>query len=77
MLPLSLSLTGEEGVGTLASIKNENSARPHSISLHRSEKERERDKEKEGEREGESRKCGRALSIPHSVSQSACVIIIK
>ncbi len=31
---------------------------------------RERDKEKE------SRKCERALSVPHSVSQSACVVII-
>ncbi len=29
---LSLSLTGEEGVRILASIKNENSARPHSLS---------------------------------------------
>ncbi len=27
-------------------------------------------------RERKSRKCGRALSVPHSVSQSACVIII-
>ncbi len=46
------------------------------------ETERERDKEikrerkREGERERESRKCGHALSVPHSVSQSACVIFI-
>ena len=45
-------------------------------------REREREREKEGGREGEmharaSRKCGRALSVPHSVSQSACVIIIS
>jgi hypothetical protein len=75
-LSLSLSLIGEEGVLTLASIKNENSA----LYLSSPVRERERDKEKEGgkerERERESRKCGRALSVPHSVSHSACVIII-
>jgi hypothetical protein len=44
---------------------------------------RERNKEKESEKEGErelhahaSRKYGRAVSIPHSFSQSECVIII-
>jgi hypothetical protein len=45
------------------------------------EREIERECEKEGERELQactSRKCGHAesLSIPHSVSQSACMIII-
>ncbi len=49
--------------------------------------ERERERKKEGGREREggrkrereldaSRKCGRALSVPYSVSLSACVIII-
>jgi hypothetical protein len=43
------------------------------------DKERERERERERKREGElhaSGKCGRALSVPLSVSQSACVIII-
>jgi hypothetical protein len=47
------------------------------------ERERERKKERERERERErelhartSGKCGHALSIPHSASQSACIIII-
>jgi hypothetical protein len=50
------------------------------------EKEGGREREKESEKEGErvactpkyacpSRKCGHALSVPHSVSQSACMII--
>jgi hypothetical protein len=38
--------------------------------VHRSEREGEREREKK------SRKCWRALSVPHSFSQSACVIII-
>ncbi len=47
----------------------------------RGEREKERERERERERElhaHASRKCGHAesLSIPHSVSQSACVIII-
>ncbi len=37
-------------------------------------KEKQGERKREGERE--SRKCGRALSIPHSFSQSACLIII-
>jgi hypothetical protein len=47
-------------------------------------RERETEKEKEGDRERErgrerkskSIKCRRAQSVPHSVSQSACAIII-
>ncbi len=38
--------------------------------------QRERQRERERERERKSRKCGRALSVPQSVSQSACAIII-
>ncbi len=40
------------------------------------ERERGRKRETERERERESRKCRHALSVPQSVSQLACVIII-
>jgi hypothetical protein len=36
----------------------------------------QRERGGERERERKSRECGHALSVPHSVSQSACVIIV-
>jgi hypothetical protein len=60
-LSLSLSLTGEEGVCTLFT-----GQRKRDIY-----KERERERKREIELHAHaSRKCGHALSIPHSVSQS-------
>ncbi len=65
---LSLSLSSEKGVCTLSPVRE------------RAEREREKKREKERELHARpSRKCGHAesLSVPHSFSQSACVIIIS
>ncbi len=62
-----ISLTGEEGVHTLFTGQRERCV------YKDGKREREKEREKEGGRERElhacaSRKCGRPLSIPHSVS---------
>ncbi len=77
---LFLSLTSEVGVRALftGQIQRERE-RKREI-----KREREREREKEGERVAymckqkvqacSKHSCGRALSVPHSVCQSACVI---
>ncbi len=65
-LSLNLSLTGEVGVRTLFTGQRERKRE-----RGRGERERERGRKRERELHAcASWKCGRALSIPHSVSQS-------
>ncbi len=72
-LPLSLSLspTGEDGLRTIEIECYLYGANP----VHESDRERGREREQKV-RACSKHFCRRALSIPHSVSQSACVIII-